>query len=93
MRPVNVKPNGPYIRRFLTQTDEYNFIVVDFRTDKYNLNIFMVPMNDIFCSVTKNALLAQLSLSSFTFIYLYATTHLSSCVPVKCKSSMKLHKG
>jgi hypothetical protein len=38
---AKVKPDGPYIHRFQTQTDEYNFIVIGFRTDKYNLNIFI----------------------------------------------------
>jgi hypothetical protein len=41
MCPVKIKPNNPYIRRFLTQINEYNLIFVSFKTDKYNLNIFI----------------------------------------------------
>jgi hypothetical protein len=41
MGPVKVKLDGPYIHRCPTQTDKYNFILVDFETDEYNLNIFV----------------------------------------------------
>jgi hypothetical protein len=41
MGPVKVKPDTPYIHRFLAQTDEYNVTFVGFRTDRYNLNIFV----------------------------------------------------
>jgi hypothetical protein len=41
MGPVIVKSSGPYIHRCLAQTDEYNLISVGFRTDEYNLNIFI----------------------------------------------------
>jgi hypothetical protein len=42
MGPVKVKPNGPYIHRFLVKTDEYKFIFTGFGTNEYNLNIFIV---------------------------------------------------
>jgi hypothetical protein len=38
---VKVKPDSPYIRQCLVQTDEYDFIFVGFGTDKYNFNIFI----------------------------------------------------
>jgi hypothetical protein len=41
MGPAKVKLDGPYIYRLLAQTDEYNFIFINFRTDRYNLNIFI----------------------------------------------------
>jgi hypothetical protein len=41
MRSVKVKPDDPYIRWFPVKTDEYKFIFIDFRTDEYNLNIFI----------------------------------------------------
>jgi hypothetical protein len=41
MSLVKVKPDGPYIRRWPAQTDEYKLIFVGFETDKYNLNIFI----------------------------------------------------
>jgi hypothetical protein len=41
MGPVKVKLDGSYIRRCLTQTDEYKFIFINFRTVEYNLNIFI----------------------------------------------------
>jgi hypothetical protein len=33
--------DDPYIHRYPIQTDEYNFIFVSFKTNKYNLNIFV----------------------------------------------------
>jgi hypothetical protein len=41
MGPVKVKLDGSYIRRCLTQTDEYKFIFINFRIVEYNLNIFI----------------------------------------------------
>jgi hypothetical protein len=41
MGSVKVKPDDTYIRRFPSQTDEYKVIFVDFKTDEYNLNIFV----------------------------------------------------
>jgi hypothetical protein len=41
MGPVKVKPHDLFIRRCLTQTNEYNFILVSFGTDEYNLHIFI----------------------------------------------------
>jgi hypothetical protein len=41
MRPVKVKPDDPYIRWFPYPTDEYKIIFVGFKTDEYNLNIFI----------------------------------------------------
>jgi hypothetical protein len=32
MWPVKVKSDGPYIRRCLTQTNEYNFVFIGFKT-------------------------------------------------------------
>jgi hypothetical protein len=41
MGSAKVKLDGPYIHQCLVQTDEYNFIFIDFGTDEYNLNIFV----------------------------------------------------
>jgi hypothetical protein len=38
---VKVKPDDPYIRRFQPLIDEYQIIFIDFKTDEYNLNIFI----------------------------------------------------
>jgi hypothetical protein len=45
MGPVKIKLDSPYIGRCPVQTDEYNFIFVDFETDEYNLNIFIDTTN------------------------------------------------
>jgi hypothetical protein len=39
--PVKVKWDDPYIHQFPYPTDEYYFICVGFKTDEYNLNIFI----------------------------------------------------
>jgi hypothetical protein len=41
MGPVKVTPDDPYIHRCPTQIDEYNLIFIGFRTNGYNLNIFV----------------------------------------------------
>jgi hypothetical protein len=41
MGPATVNPDDPYIRRFRDPTNEYKVIFVDFKTDEYNLNIFV----------------------------------------------------
>jgi hypothetical protein len=41
MGSFKVKPDGPYICRFLAQTDKYNVLCIGFKTDKYNLNIYV----------------------------------------------------
>jgi hypothetical protein len=38
---VKVKADGPHIRRCLNYTGKYNFIFINFGTNKYNLNIFV----------------------------------------------------
>jgi hypothetical protein len=38
---VKVKPDDPYIHRFPYPVDENKVIFVSFKTDKYNLNIFL----------------------------------------------------
>jgi hypothetical protein len=41
MKPVKVKPNDPYIYRFSYPTDKYKIIFINFKTDVYNLNVFI----------------------------------------------------
>jgi hypothetical protein len=41
MGPVKVKSDGPYIRLYPIKIDKYKFIFVSFKTDEYNLNIFV----------------------------------------------------
>jgi hypothetical protein len=41
MEPVKVNPDNPYICRFHSLIDKYKVIFVGFKTNKYNLNIFI----------------------------------------------------
>jgi hypothetical protein len=39
--PVKVRPDNPYIRRLQSLTNKYKVLFVYFKTDEYNLNIFI----------------------------------------------------
>jgi hypothetical protein len=41
MGPIKVKPDGPYIHRCQALTDKYNLIFIGFKTDEYNLNVYV----------------------------------------------------